>query len=165
VADRNIIERLQPSLLDRLTDLEPDKRTETREARVIDITRLRDIIRRDLSWLLNTNNLESEIDAAAYPNARNSVVNFGVREASGSFTGEVRAQEIRKSMHAAIRRFEPRIKEGTLDVVLRTAEKGREAVIVFDIVADMWAEPIPLQLYLRSEVDITTGEVALDEAR
>jgi len=165
LADRNITERLQPSLLDRLTDLEPEKRGESRDSRVIDINRLRHIIRRDLGWLLNANNLDTEIDATRFPNVRDSVVNFGVREVSGMFSGEARAIEIRKSMHAAIRRFEPRINEGTLDVVLRKAEQGRQSVIVFDIVADMWAEPLPLQLYLRSEVDITTGEVALDEVK
>ncbi|NCO21463.1 MAG: type VI secretion system baseplate subunit TssE [Rhodobacterales bacterium] len=165
MADRNIIERLQPSLLDRLTDREPEKRSESRDTRVIDINRLRDIIRRDLVWLLNANNLDTELDAARFPQIRNSVLNFGVREVAGTFGGRDRAAEIRKSMQTAIRRFEPRINEGTLDVIMREAEQGRQSVIVFDIVADMWAEPLPLQLYLKSEVDITTGEVTLDEAR
>lgn len=49
-------ERLQPSLLDRLTDDDPTNPREGREARVIDIRRLRDIIQRDLGWLLNTTN-------------------------------------------------------------------------------------------------------------
>lgn len=165
MADRNITERLQPSLLDRLTDDATESANEARSARVIDVNRLRDIIRRDLSWLLNTNNLESEIDPARYPEATNSVINFGVREVSGDYSTEARAAEIRASMQRAIRRFEPRINEGTLDVVLHEGEDGHRSVVVFDIIADMWAEPIPLELYLRSEVDITTGELTLDEKR
>ena len=51
MADLNITERLQPSLLDRLTDDAPEATSEARHDRVIDIDRLRDIIRRDLSWL------------------------------------------------------------------------------------------------------------------
>ena len=43
-------ERLQPSLLDRLTDEEPTSQVESRDARVIDIRRLREIVQRDLSW-------------------------------------------------------------------------------------------------------------------
>ena len=62
MADKTIIERLQPSLLDRLTDLEPNQKSESKDARVIDILRLRDIIRRDLSWLLNANNQDTVID-------------------------------------------------------------------------------------------------------
>nr|WP_245398544.1 type VI secretion system baseplate subunit TssE [Oceaniglobus trochenteri] len=152
-------------MLDRLTDLAPDKATETRDARVIDINRLRDIVRRDLAWLLNANNLDSEIDATRYPNASHSVLNYGLREVSGEFSTGQRVIEIRKSMQAAIRRFEPRINEGTLDIVLRKDDDQGKAIVVFDIVADMWAEPIPLELYLRSQIDLTTGEVDLEEKR
>ena len=52
MADKTLTERLQPSLLDRLTDLEPEAKTESRDSRVINIRRLREIIRRDLAWLL-----------------------------------------------------------------------------------------------------------------
>ncbi|NVK14490.1 MAG: type VI secretion system baseplate subunit TssE, partial [Rhodobacteraceae bacterium] len=30
--------------------------------------------------------------------------------------------------------------------------------------ADMWAQPMPLELYLRSKVDLTTGEVEMERA-
>jgi type VI secretion system protein ImpF len=26
----------------------------------------------------------------------------------------------------------------------------------------MWAEPVPLELYLRSEVDLTTGDISVE---
>ena len=34
--------------------------------------------------------------------------------------------------------------------------------VALDIRADMWAQPMPLELYLRSTVDITTGEVSVE---
>jgi type VI secretion system protein ImpF len=46
-------ERLQPSLLDRLTDEEPDQLQESREKRVLSMSRLRDFVLRDLAWLFN----------------------------------------------------------------------------------------------------------------
>lgn len=162
VADNTITERLQPSLLDRLTDLEPGEKTESKDARVIDLRRLRDIIRRDLAWLLNANNQDSAIDPEQFPHAANSVLNYGVREVSGDFSTEDRALEIRKSIHNAITQFEPRIKEGTLDVALREDEKLSRTVIEFDIHADMWAQPLPMELYLRSQVDLTTGQLDLE---
>ena len=73
MADRTLTERLQPSLLDRLTDLQPDKATEGREDRVIDMRRLREIIQRDLAWLLNTNNHDNEWPEGRWPHASNSV--------------------------------------------------------------------------------------------
>ncbi len=163
MADKTITERLQPSLLDRLTDLAPDEQTESRDSRVINISRLRDIIRRDLAWLLNSNNQDTQIDSSQYPNAAESVLNYGVREVSGDFSTEIRAAEIRKSIHRAISLFEPRIKDGTLEVILRKDEKLSRTIIEFDIHADMWAQPLPMELYLRSQVDLTTGQLHLEQ--
>ncbi|MGS4946427.1 type VI secretion system baseplate subunit TssE [Meridianimarinicoccus sp. RP-17] len=163
MADRTITERLQPALLDRLTDLAPHSATEARDSRVIDLNRLRDIIRRDLSWLLNTNNLDTVIDAEMFPHAANSVLNYGVREVAGDFSTEERAKRIHESIRAAIERFEPRIREGTVEIVERKSEEGRRGTVVFDIAAEMWAQPYPIELYLRSEVDVTTGELRLEE--
>ena len=157
-------ERLQPSLLDRLTDEDPGSLTEPREARVIDIRRLREIVQRDLSWLLNTNNSETWIDPARYPLAARSVLNYGVREVAGEFAAKDRAQMIRKSIATAIETYEPRIRRGSTHVDIRTDNVSRDTVISFDIRADMWAEPVPIELYLRSSVDVTTGEVSLERA-
>ncbi|MDO9524573.1 MAG: type VI secretion system baseplate subunit TssE [Gemmobacter sp.] len=162
MADKTISERLQPSLLDRLTDDQPGNPRETREDRVIDLRRLRDIIRRDLSWLLNTSNAETVIDARIYPNVATSVLNYGLPEVSGLTSTDDRTHRIRAGIVRAVELFEPRIKPGTLDVVPRPAQKAGESLVVFDIRADMWAQPLPMELYLRSEVDITTGQISLE---
>ncbi len=163
MADRTITERLQPSLLDRLTDLHPEAREERREERVIDIRRLRDIIRRDLSWLLNTSNAETWIAPQRHPHAANSVLNYGVREASGDFSSAERAEAIRQSIANAIARFEPRISAGSLSVGVGRGDKGRQTVITFDIHAEMWAQPLPMDLYLRTQVDVTSGQLSVEE--
>lgn len=163
MSDTAISERLQPSLLDRLTDANPQTKTEGREARVMDLRELRLIIERDLSWLLNTSNNATLIDPDRFPNVQDSVLNYGVREVAGDYSTLDRAELIRKSIHRAIDRFEPRIRKGSIDVELRAGlENNRETIITFDIRADMWAQPLPLELYLRSEVDITTGELKLE---
>ncbi len=162
MADKTITERLQPSLLDRLTDLEPEKKTEGRDARVIDIRRLRDIIRRDLAWLLNNNNQDTLIDEDVYPHVANSVLNYGVRDVAGDFSTPNRVDDIRKAITRAITQFEPRIREGTLEVILRQTEESSQSVVDFDIRADMWAQPLPMELYLRSQVDLTTGHLSLE---
>ena len=162
MAENLLQERLQPSILDRLTDDQPTERKESRTYRVIDIARLREIIKRDLSWLLNTNNMESAIDVKAYPNVAHSVLNFGVREVAGEYSTAARAELIRKSIQKAISIHEPRIVPGSAVVELRTEEAKGETQIAFDIHADMWAQPVPLELYLRSKVDVTSGEVTLD---
>ena len=157
-------ERLQPSLLDRLTDDEPTVASEGRDARVIDIRRLRQIIQRDLGWLLNTTNNDSWIDAARYPRAARSVLNYGVHDVAGDFAAKDKALSIRKSIIACIEAFEPRIRKGSIQVDMRSNDANRSTIINFDIRADMWAEPIPIELYLRSSVDVTTGQLSLERS-
>ena len=70
---------LQPSLLDRLTDDEPQKQMESRDKRVLSMRQLKEAVLRDLAWLLNTANFDSEGKFDEYPFAAESVVNFGTR--------------------------------------------------------------------------------------
>src|SRR4051794_31731838 len=76
-------ERLQPSLLDRLLDEEPDKQVESRERRVLSLRGLREGVLRDLAWLLNATNLLSVTDGARLPHVANSVLNYGMPDISG----------------------------------------------------------------------------------
>lgn len=162
MADKTITERLQPSLLDRLTDMEPAQKSEGREDRVIDVRRLRIIIQRDLAWLLNASNQDTLIDADIYPHVATSVLNYGVRDFTGDFSTKLRVDDIRKAIARAIELFEPRINEGTLEVILRQSEDINQSVVDFDIRADIWAQPLPMELYLRSRVDLITGHLSLE---
>lgn len=162
MSDRTIAERLQPSLLDRLTDLEPYEKTERRDDRVIDVRQLREIIQRDLSWLLNTSDNSSLIDPDIYPETAQSVLNYGIREVAGDYSTTQRAELIRKSILNAVKLYEPRIHPGSVDVQLRVERDARKSIVSYDIRADMWAQPMPMELYLRSQVDVTTGELQLE---
>ncbi|MAY87791.1 type VI secretion system baseplate subunit TssE [Arenibacterium halophilum] len=164
MADKTLSERLQPSLLDRLTDLEPGQTKESRESRVIDVSRLRDIIQRDLSWLLNTNNIENTLDPEEFPMISRSVLNYGLREVSGEFSTAERAELIRKSIERAIETHEPRIIKGSVDVSLSPDDDKGQMTVALVIRADMWAQPLPMELYLRSSVDVTTGEVMVERS-
>ena len=76
-------ERLQPSLLDRLTDDDPQRQQESRGERVMSMRQLRESVLRDLGWLLNTSNLTSVHDLTAYPQVAQSVLNYGVPDLTG----------------------------------------------------------------------------------
>ncbi len=164
MADKTLAERLQPSLLDRLTDNEPGSLKESRDIRVIDVMRLREIIQRDLSWLLNTSNIENTFDSEVYPNVARSVLNYGLTEVSGTYSTSERAELIRRSIEQAISAHEPRIIEGSVDVALTAEDDGADMMVSLNIRADMWAQPLPLELYLRSRVDVTTGEVSVERS-
>jgi type VI secretion system protein ImpF len=157
-------ERLQPSLLDRLTDQEPEVQQESRERRVLSPQKLREVVRRDLGWLFNAINMASVEDLSAYPQVARSVVNYGLPDLSGRTTSGMDPLQLERMLRQVIRDFEPRILPNTLRVKLVVDEaKMSHNAMIFDIEGELWAQPVPLRLYLRTEVDLEVGEIRVNE--
>jgi type VI secretion system protein ImpF len=153
-------ERLQPSLLDRLTDLEPEKTQESREQRVFPLTRLREAVLRDLAWLLNTTNLAAGQDLGPYPQVVSSVLNYGMPDLSGTTVAGTDASGLERALRQAIADFEPRILRHTLSVRLEINEgQMSHNAMTFLIEGELWAQPVPLRLYLKTEIDLEIGDV------
>lgn len=158
-------ERLQPSLLDRLTDDEPDRAVESRDKRVLSPYKLRESVRRDLSWLFNTTNLASVVDLDKYPQVESSTVNFGLPDLTGRTAGSIHIPTLEKLLRRAIWEFEPRLLKDTVRVkLIRDTNNYSPNALVFTIEAELWAQPIPLRLFLRTDVDLETGEIAVTDA-
>ena len=159
-------ERLQPSLLDRLTDDEPRNDSESRERRVLSLRTLRQGVLRDLTWLLNTTNLMSlsSIDTGNLPHLANSVINFGVPDISGQAMMSLNLSKLERGIRQAIWDFEPRLIRSTVKVKALT-DDGTTAhnKLIFEIEADLWAQPYPERLYLKTELDLERGFVMLAE--
>jgi type VI secretion system protein ImpF len=157
-------ERLQPSLLDRLTDDEPDRKNESREKRVLSLKRLRECVMRDLAWLLNAGNLESVQDLEEYPLVAASVLNYGVRDLTGLTVSRTDPAVLERMLRDRIQAFEPRILRNTLKIRVR-AEKEQMSrnALGFDIEGELWAQPTPMRLFLKTELDLDTGDVTIDD--
>lgn len=161
-------ETLQPSLLDRLTDEEPGKRVESREKRVLSISRLREAVIRDLTWLLNSNNLESTGMLEGYSHASESVINYGLRDMTGMTESSVNALDLERIIRECVRRFEPRIMPETVRVTTAPDAKGHATSgnrLAFKIEGDLWARPLPEHLFLQTEVDLESGNIRIEQAR
>jgi type VI secretion system protein ImpF len=157
-------ERLQPSLLDRLTDDEPDKRQESREKRVLSPSRLRESVRRDLSWLFNTVNLAATENLDDYPEVERSTLNYGLPDLAGRTASSIDKLSIERLLRRAVWDFEPRLTRQAVRVklVIDPERMGHNAMC-FQIEAELWAQPLPLRLFLRTDLDLETGEVAVSE--
>lgn len=157
-------ERLQPSLLDRLTDDEPAQIQESREKRVLSVTKLRQSVLRDLGWLLNATALEAVEDLSGTPYAAHSVINYGMPNLSGTAASGIDAPALERRLRQAIIDFEPRILPNTLKVkvITATGEMSLNA-LTFLIEADLWAQPLPMHLFIRSVLDLETGHTEISE--
>jgi type VI secretion system protein ImpF len=156
-------ERLQPSLLDRLSDDEPDHTTESRERRVLSLRTLREGVLRDLAWLLNTTNLLSVVAAGNLPHVANSVLNYGVPDISGNSVSNLNVSKLERGIRQAIWDFEPRLIRSTVTVKGRAGDSAEHNKLTFEIEADLWAQPYPERLYLKTELDLERGAVLLTE--
>jgi type VI secretion system protein ImpF len=161
MAELSLQERLQPVLLDRLTDEEPLKTKEPREQRVVSKSRLRQAVLRDLAWLFNASRLESHVDFRTAPLARRSVINFGLPAFSGRTAAALEPIDLERAIATAIRDFEPRILPQTLEVraLMSESQHERHNVIGVEIHGQLWSQPVPLEMLVRTEIDLETGEV------
>jgi len=157
-------ERLQPSLLDRLMDDEPEKNQESRDKRVLSLGKLREVVIRDLTWLLNAGNIAWTEDLEDYPLVARSVLNFGLPELSGSTASSVDVTRVENLLRQAIWDFEPRILRDTVKVrAVVSEDQMNQNTLTFDIEGELWAQPIPLRLFLKTQVDLESGHVTLGD--
>lgn len=157
-------ERLQPSLLDRLSDDAPDKLQESREQRVLSLSKLRLGVLRDLAWLLNTGTLDCVQSLDEYPLVSHSVVNYGIPDLVGTTLSNAEESEIQRKIRQAIWDFEPRIFPESVIVKVAISENlMNQNAMTFEIEGELWAQPLPLRLYLRAELDLETGNMDITD--
>lgn len=159
-------ERLQPSLLDRLTDDEPDQQVEARERRVMSMRSLREGVLRDLAWLLNTTNLLSvntQLRTQRLPHLAGSVLNYGMPDMSGASLAGMNTGDLERAIRQAIWDFEPRLIRSSVQVKA-VANADTITKINFEIEADMWAQPYPERLYIKTELDLDQAHISLSES-
>jgi len=160
MADLKYQDRLQPALLDRLRE----DGIGSAGGRVMSVSQLREAVLRDLRWLLNANSMDAVVDLTPYPEVRTSVVNYGMPDLSGCLSQTIDLSELAKRIRQSIIDFEPRLSRKSIKVRAESDSAKSSNHLVFDIEAELWAEPVPIHLYLRTDVDLESGEVALVES-
>jgi type VI secretion system protein ImpF len=157
-------ERRQPCLLDRLTDDEPQAAQESRERRVISGTQFRKAVLRDLAWLLNSNSrLDAEL-AEEFPLVASSVLNFGVPDLCGLTTSSVDPTQVQRIMQKAVESFEPRVLRRSLKVrVASDSDSMGPNAVSFEISGELWSQPMPERLYVKTDVDLETGQFTVED--
>jgi type VI secretion system protein ImpF len=157
--------RLQPALLDRLID---DARGEARERddrRVMSKAQLRAAVLRDLGALFNA---AQPLGAAAdaYPLVADSVLNFGLPALSGRLASKLDVHDVARAIRQAIVRYEPRIHPETLQIraLEATSVLDTHNIVEFEIRGHLWSQPVPLEILLRTQLDLEAGQVRVGDA-
>lgn len=123
---------------------------------------LRETVKRELNWILNTTNLGAVVDLSPFPQVKTSVLNYGVDDLAGKpMTERVRAQRAR-DIRDAICAFEPRMDPEQLDVSPVTTVE-RENAVTFVIRGDVTAAVQAMPVEFKTDVELDTSTVIVRE--
>ena len=163
MASRELDRPIQLSVLDRLLD-------DGEPASADGLTALRESVRRDLEWLLNTRRLYTPI-SEDYPELQRSVLLYGLpditslgRDASvprARLHAHIRAR-LQAHIEESLALFEPRLRNVRVAVVEAPDEDGGLRPVHFRIQALLLTDPEPVRLWFDTMVDRTTGDFDVD---
>ncbi|MFJ4293197.1 type VI secretion system baseplate subunit TssE [Cupriavidus sp. NPDC089707] len=155
--------QLLPTLFDRLRDDSPQRQTERPAEYTVTRAQMRDIIQRDLTYLLNTTNREDEFDRERYPEVAGSTLNYGVPPVAGSYLSEHKWDDIIAIVQRAIEDFEPRLIPGSLRIqpLLKEDAPHRYNVLLFEISGLIHMDPYPMAFTAQSSLDLETSRMQL----
>jgi type VI secretion system protein ImpF len=162
MAGAELRDRLQPALLDRLVDEAPGTQKEADTQRLMSKQQMRAAVLRDLSWLFNATQMKERV-VEAYPALADSVLNYGLPALSGQEASKVDIGALERTIRQAILRFEPRILPESLEVKAIETDNVLDThnMIEFQIRGHLWAQPVPLEILLRTQVDLEAGLVSV----
>lgn len=159
MAEAESRDRLQPALLDRLI------REGNDAGRVISKAELRQAVLRDLSWLFNAQQPNPDW-AETRPTLAGTVLNYGMPALAGQLVSRLDVGRLERTIAQTIKYFEPRILPDTLSVQAIEPEDvlGTHNTIEFEIRGHIWAQPVPLEILLRTKLDLEAGQVDVRDA-
>jgi type VI secretion system protein ImpF len=136
---------------------------ESADRRYVSMRRLRECVYRDLASLLNSLSLDVSVDLTRYPHVQRSVLNYGMPSLAGVSAAAVDPAKTAADIEEAIKRFEPRLTSVRVSAeTQRAAGDGHK--LSFRIDAELWCQPVPQHLVLRTRIDTESGAVTLAEA-
>jgi type VI secretion system protein ImpF len=129
---------------------------------VSSLKEIRSCVKRDLDWLLNASQYSPQEDLEDYPNVACSVLNYGMPDLTGKTVSGFDQRHMERLLKQVIVNFEPRILRNTLTVrVIADKTLFEHNALVFEIEGELWAEPQPLHLHLRTEFELEDGNVSV----
>lgn len=136
---------------------------EPADKRYLSARKLRECVCRDLAILLNSTSLGATTDLSALEEVQRSVLNYGMPSLAGRSAALVDLRQVARTVEDVIRYFEPRLVQ-----VRVTPETHRDSSenheIALRIDAELWGQPVPQHLVLRTRISTESGDVEVSDA-
>ena len=142
--------RITPSVLDRLLDFEPELSREAAASRAKNLRQLKQSVRRDLEWLLNTRQTDDRIGPELKELSR-SLAAYGLPDFSNANTKNPSDEKrMRRALENLLAIFEPRLEDVTITLEpLRETERALRIRIDGRLKVDPAPEPVTFDTVLQ----------------
>jgi type VI secretion system protein ImpF len=152
--------RVTPSVLDRLLDFEPKSSQEALKSRSRSLRELKQSVRRDLEWLLNSRCFPESIDPKLEEVFR-SVLLYGLPDFTGvSAKNHLEQKRLAKALEMAVKTFEPRF----MDVKISLEPvSSTDKALRFRIEARLDVEPTPEAIAFDTVLQLGSGDFEVKE--
>jgi type VI secretion system protein ImpF len=147
--------RITPSVLDRLIDEEPGVSREAPASRQKSLRQLKQAVRRDLEWLLNTRQLVGGVPPEL-KEVSQSLAAYGLPDFTAvSLRSPADQNRVRRTIEAAISTFEPRLEDV---IVTLTPPRETEHILRFRVDARLKVEPAPEPVTFDTVLQLGSGQ-------
>jgi type VI secretion system protein ImpF len=149
--------RINLSVLDRLVDFDPEARTEPPPSRSKALRQVKQALKRDLEWLLNTRRVLDVPDEL--PLLGESLLAYGLPDFSNFSVKSAHDQhDLTLALEATLKRFEPRLE----DIVVTVANASvLERAFRFKIEARLRIDPVPEPISFDTTLQLGSGNFAV----
>jgi type VI secretion system protein ImpF len=154
------------SVLDRLIDLDPESHVESPLSRSQSVRILKNAVRRDLEWLLNTRRI-CDPPEEGLKEVNSSVYTYGLPDLSAlTMAASGDRNKLVRQILATINLFEPRLANVRL-VMIETPDSAKKDVRL-RVEAMLRMDPVPEPISFDTVIELKTGNCRLtggDDAR
>ena len=165
MAQREIERTVQPSLLDRLTDLDPRSSTDPRVSFAESVRNFKAGLQRDLEWLLNTRRTPEALRDSWLEHLPRSVYYYGLPDITSLSRDSKHSRAfLLKQVEAAISAFEPRLTDVRIAVVEAEGDQFRRE-LRFHIEGILRMDPTPEQVTFDTVLQFASGQYEVGGAR
>jgi len=152
------------SILDRLIDNEPQTQVEAPMTRPQSVRALKQSLRRDLEWLLNTRRTPEEV-GDEYPEVARSLYNYGFPDFTlFSLANPKDRVKLLRLLEAVVRIFEPRL-DAVRVIPINNDTKDLQKIVRFQIEGMLKMDPAPEQITFDTVLSLTSGEYQIKGER
>ena len=159
MAKREIERTVQPSVLDRLTDLDPRSPADPRVSYAESLRAFKIGVQRDLEWLLNTRRTSDAAIVEEFDELRRSLFNFGMPDITSMSrdSGDSRSKLLHE-VEETLELFEPRLANVSIDMAEVEGEQRRRE-LRFVVEATLRIDPTPEQVMFDTVLHFASGQI------